>query len=821
MPSLRLSGLCAASILVAAGCASTSGDRYFTGTSTRANVYVSPVEASVEKIAIMPFKGPTDLIGTSVSDMFVTEMLRAGRYTLVERSQMGNVLSESEIALAGLSQQKAVEVGNMMGADGVIIGTVDEYGNVARGGKTLPVVGISVRMIHCKSGKVIWSADLAERASDSDTTLPQQARQVVHQITAALYVKWGRAPRSSAASAPARAPVAPVVAVPVAPPDPPTGLKAGDFGLREVTLSWIAPPGADKVRIERASQADGPFVPVETVSASNQSYTDRGGRTKLDDSATYYYRLVALGQTGLAGKPSAAVESMTAPPPDPPVALRGTAPACRAARIEWDPPRAAGVERYRLERCAAGADDGWSACGEVSQCCFQEGGKADSPLADSTCYRYRVASINRVGAVGEWSKPVEVTTRPPPGAVNGLTAARGQVRCVPLSWEQSQDEGIVEYQIERRATGETDFLPLTTVRASGATSFLDGKRDPGNLADDHTYFYRIRARNAVGSCGPWSDPVEATTRPPPPPVTGLAAKEGLPRSVELTWDASPDEKVTGYVLERAPGEAGDFVEVARTKGIAGTLVHDRDGASASAPCGRLADGAVYRYRVRACNTAGALSEWSAIVEARTKPAPAAPSGLTASATLGRRVELAWQANAEPDIVAYVVESREAAASRWREVTRTDKIAHTHTGLDDAEKRLYRVKARDRDTIESAWSDETAGGTRPLPPPPTALTAIWRDGQAVLTWQAPDDVKVAKYHVWKKTLLGLSSTRLGDTDGCEFVIAPQVVGKKLAVHVTTLDDEGLESSRSTDVEILPEPAAGSTVTESAAANLGGS
>ncbi|MFH0944491.1 MAG: CsgG/HfaB family protein, partial [Planctomycetota bacterium] len=127
---------------------------------------------------------------TSVSDLFVTEMLKAGRYELVERSQMAQVLSESELSLAGLSASKAVEVGNMMGADGVVIGTVDEYSTVAQRGRAYPVVGISIRLIDCKSGRVVWSVDLARKAEDRKVTLPEHSRAVVHEIMAGLYRGW-------------------------------------------------------------------------------------------------------------------------------------------------------------------------------------------------------------------------------------------------------------------------------------------------------------------------------------------------------------------------------------------------------------------------------------------------------------------------------------------------------------------------------------------------------------------------------------------------------------------------------------------------------
>ena len=115
--------------LLAAGCASTGLDPYFADVDSDANVYVSPGRSDIAKIAVLPFKGPTELIGASVSDLVVTEILRTRKYTLVERSQMAGVLSEAELAMAGLSESRAVEVAKMLGADGVVIGTVDMIGS--------------------------------------------------------------------------------------------------------------------------------------------------------------------------------------------------------------------------------------------------------------------------------------------------------------------------------------------------------------------------------------------------------------------------------------------------------------------------------------------------------------------------------------------------------------------------------------------------------------------------------------------------------------------------------------------------------------------
>ena len=170
---------------VLAGCASPSGSSSG-GTGTgEPNVYVAREASMIDKVGMLPFKAATTLIGTSVSDMFVTELMKMGRYELVERSQMSGVLGETEVALSGLTAGQAAQLGQMVGANGVIIGTVSEYETVAMGGRTYPVVGISVRLIDSATGKILWSVDHSERGGKGDT-LSQHARAVVKNMSAAL-----------------------------------------------------------------------------------------------------------------------------------------------------------------------------------------------------------------------------------------------------------------------------------------------------------------------------------------------------------------------------------------------------------------------------------------------------------------------------------------------------------------------------------------------------------------------------------------------------------------------------------------------------------
>lgn len=173
------------------GCKSASA-KYFLKTKSSANVFVERRPPKIEKVAVMPFTAQTELTGSLISDLIVTELMRTGKYKVLERSQINNVLRETELAMSGISSAQAVAVGKMLGADGVIIGTVSEYSTVARWGRTYPVVGFSVRLIDTSSSQIIWSADIVNQSRDRRLSLPEHARDVVHEGVAGLYQQWHR-----------------------------------------------------------------------------------------------------------------------------------------------------------------------------------------------------------------------------------------------------------------------------------------------------------------------------------------------------------------------------------------------------------------------------------------------------------------------------------------------------------------------------------------------------------------------------------------------------------------------------------------------------
>jgi len=261
-----------------------------------------------------------------------------------------------------------------------------------------------------------------------------------------------------------------------------------------------------------------------------------------------------------------------------------------------------GVTGYLIERCQGAGCSSFAQIGTSSSTSFNNTG-----LGPSTSYSYRVRATDAAGNLGAYSSVATATTQPdsqPPGAPGTLTATTIGSTQINLSWGGASDNvGVTGYVIER--CQGVSCSTFTQIGTSSTTTFNDT-----GLTSGIAYGYRVRATDAAGNLGAYSNVATATTTQPdsqPPSTPGtLTATAAGSGQINLGWGAANDNVgVVNYLVERCQGaNCSGFAQVGTTT----TTTFNDTG---------LNTGTSYSYRVRATDAAGNLGAYSNVASATT------------------------------------------------------------------------------------------------------------------------------------------------------------------------------------------------------------
>jgi len=409
----------------------------------------------------------------------------------------------------------------------------------------------------------------------------------------------------------------------------------------------------------------------------------------------------------------------------------------------------------------------------------------------------------------------------------GLRAISGELRSVPLKWDPLLSGEVAGYAVERALDREGPFTrvavltgrlntvtvdrtpvaliaPVAPVAGDaegaaepdvGAEPGADAKDEPepeaepeapSVLEDGITVFYRVRAYTPSGQLSQNSSAVvAATTAPLPAAPEDLRAYSHQPREVPLTWRASGDPNVTGYVVDRSPTYRGPFVEIARSDGRYDTIYVDRG----------LGDLRVFYYRVSATNTAGAIGSASEPVRAVTKPVPLPPIGLrVVEKHLGSN-HLEWDPNVESDLREYrLLRMREGSdePERVRHVPAA-VLTVVDSEVESDERVSYALVAVDEDGLESAPSDPIEVQSEGY-----ALAATAREDGVHLEWRPRSEEGFVSARVVRRGFLG--DVALGSSAEGRFVDTDVSSGSTYRYVVVLEKDDGSQAAPSSPVEI---------------------
>ncbi|HEY0746450.1 MAG TPA: fibronectin type III domain-containing protein [Steroidobacteraceae bacterium] len=212
----------------------------------------------------------------------------------------------------------------------------------------------------------------------------------------------------------------------------------------------------------------------------------------------------------------------------------------------------------------------------------------------------------------------------------------------------------------------------------------------------------------LASCGGSSSQSPKTVSAPSlAGPSSLGATSASSTEIDLTWTASADARVTGYLIERCQGAGcANFSQIAAP---AATTFNDTG----------LTPATSYSYRVRATDSAGDLSDYSAVATASTAAntapptaPPTAPANLTATAVSIVQISLSWGSSTDNvGVTGYLVERCQGAGcANFAQIATPAVTSFNDTGLTPATSYSYRVRATDAAGNLSSYSGVAGAAT---------------------------------------------------------------------------------------------------------------
>lgn len=139
------------------------------------------------KIAVMDFKAGVGVNANEVeglSDMLINTLYESGKFSIVERSQINQVLKEQKFQASELTNEQLAKVGRILGVESVLIGTVNflaEHKNLD--GSMTGEYNVDVRAVDVESGEVVTTAGAAK---SSGSTYRAMMEKIGRQLAANL-----------------------------------------------------------------------------------------------------------------------------------------------------------------------------------------------------------------------------------------------------------------------------------------------------------------------------------------------------------------------------------------------------------------------------------------------------------------------------------------------------------------------------------------------------------------------------------------------------------------------------------------------------------
>lgn len=157
------------------------------GPSPRA--FVGEPPAAPLRVAVLPlanYTGDRDA-PDRIAPVLYVELARRAGYAITEPGRVEEALTREPWLLTDRIPPDLVDkLGEELGVDGLLVGSILAHGYADRGGERVPEVSLSVRILRTPGGDVWWSAHHSRDGRDGESVFGMGKVESLESLTAAV-----------------------------------------------------------------------------------------------------------------------------------------------------------------------------------------------------------------------------------------------------------------------------------------------------------------------------------------------------------------------------------------------------------------------------------------------------------------------------------------------------------------------------------------------------------------------------------------------------------------------------------------------------------
>lgn len=151
-----------------------------------------------KNVAVLPLNNLANdkSAGEIVRQVVISELLASGLVDVVIPGEVLSAMSELGIqSIASLNKNQIKALGKALNVEAVIMGSVDQYGEIRSGSMSAPEVTITLMMTEIESGNIVWSITrtrggldfMARHFGTKTETMSQTVQEVVREAIQTLF----------------------------------------------------------------------------------------------------------------------------------------------------------------------------------------------------------------------------------------------------------------------------------------------------------------------------------------------------------------------------------------------------------------------------------------------------------------------------------------------------------------------------------------------------------------------------------------------------------------------------------------------------------